>query len=99
MSSEETSSPEISTAQVVRQSPLVGAGTSRIKYRDIRQEEDDEEPPQRSLADYLPAGFEELDVGGGPSQARGEVAKCPFCEDFEGDEVAVSYHIDQKHLS
>ncbi|KAK0386170.1 hypothetical protein NLU13_6007 [Sarocladium strictum] len=83
----------------VRQSPLVA---SRIKYRDIREEDEGwEQPPQRSLADYLPKGFEELDTGGGPetSGTGGKVVKCPFCEDFEGDEVAVSYHVDQKHLS
>jgi hypothetical protein len=61
--------------------------------------DEDEEPPQRSLADYLPAGFNEPEATSRSNEASEPVAKCPFCEEFEGDEMAVSHHIDQKHLS
>ncbi|KAL2204944.1 hypothetical protein CC79DRAFT_1370761 [Sarocladium strictum] len=91
------SAPGTPSGQSLRQSPSVG-GASRIKYRDMRLDED-EEPPQRSLADYLPAGFNEPEATSRSNEASEPVAKCPFCEEFEGDEMAVSHHIDQKHLS
>ncbi|KAH8172048.1 hypothetical protein LIA77_08816 [Sarocladium implicatum] len=98
MSTEVTPVADVETAtsaQAVRQSPLVSrGGSSQIRYRDVRLDED-EEPPQRSLADYLPAELNTPE----PVATAQPLAKCPFCEEFEGDEVAVSYHIDQKHLS
>ena len=85
-------------APSARQSPLVNrGGVSQIKYRDIRLDED-EEPPQ-SLADYLPPGLDSSNTAAEPTADEQPLARCPFCEEFEGDEVAVSYHIDQKHLS
>lgn len=72
-------------------------GTSRSKqrqrYTDIR--EDDEfpaEPPPRSLADFIP------DDPAPAPQARSHTATCPICEAFEGDEVAVSHHVEREHL-
>lgn len=77
--------------------PTRGGGGARFshRYTDVRNDDYLEGPPERSLADFLPAGF-------GVSEAAKEPAaptvKCPMCEDFEGDEVAVTYHIDQVHL-
>lgn len=67
------------------------------RYTDVRNDDFLEGPPPRSLADFVP------DFGS-PGTAQGGVSseaavKCPFCEDFEGDEVAVTHHIDQKHLT
>ncbi|KAF4468165.1 mfs multidrug [Fusarium albosuccineum] len=67
-----------------------------MRYTDVRR--DDEfasEPPPRSLADFMPEFDESVDTT--PSAV--EAVKCPFCEEFEGDETAVTHHIDQKHLS
>lgn len=68
-----------------------------MRYTDVRR--DDEfatGPPARSLADFIP----DLDEGLGSAPSAGvETAKCPFCEGFEGDEAAVTHHIDREHLS
>ncbi|PHH84333.1 hypothetical protein CDD83_2109 [Cordyceps sp. RAO-2017] len=43
-----------------------------------------EEPPPRTLADFfVPAA----------------VARCPVCEAFEGDEAAVTLHVEREHFS
>jgi hypothetical protein len=68
-----------------------------MRYTDVRR--DDEfasEPPPRSLADFMPDLNESL--GTAPS-AGVEMIKCPFCDKFEGDEAAVTHHIDREHLS
>lgn len=67
-----------------------------MRYTDVRR--DDEfasEPPPRSLADFMP----DLDERLGTAPSGVEAVKCPFCEDFEGDETAVTVHIDREHLS
>lgn len=79
----------------------VTSGSSRggtrftSRYEDIRKDEYLDGPPPRSLADFMPDFGEEE-----PPVATGVVAvKCPFCEVFEGDETAVTHHIDQEHLA
>ncbi|KAF5693422.1 hypothetical protein FDENT_2015 [Fusarium denticulatum] len=68
-----------------------------MRYTDVRR--DDEfatGPPPRSLADFIP----DFDEGLGSAPSAGvETVKCPFCEGFEGDEAAVTHHIDREHLS
>lgn len=65
-------------------------------------------PPPRTLAEFLP-----IDPGGNgdepPVVDRREeteeytfttaIAKCPICGCFEGDEVAVSHHVESVHFS
>jgi uncharacterized repeat protein (TIGR03833 family) len=78
------------------------------------EEEFPSEPPPRGLADFMPTfgelpeesvraslqGYELDNTGTGAAAVfAGAVAKCPFCEAFEGDEAAVTYHIDQEHLT
>lgn len=66
------------------------------RYTDVRNDDFLEGPPSRSLADFMP----ELDEPSWrPKDTNQQTAKCPFCEEFEGDEEAVTYHIDQKHLT
>jgi uncharacterized repeat protein (TIGR03833 family) len=53
-------------------------------------------PPSRSLADYLPNHGMEQET---PSAATSAIfssatAKCPICNLFEGDEIAVSRHVE-----
>ncbi|KAH7326335.1 hypothetical protein B0I35DRAFT_474991 [Stachybotrys elegans] len=70
---------------------------------DIRSEtEYPEGPPPRSLADFMPAtvdspsgSYEDspsahLDFGK-------TMVKCPLCDEFEGDENAVTHHVEQAH--
>lgn len=77
-----------------------GGGDTRFtrRYTDVRNDEYPEEPPPRSLADFIPD--EPLQsTAAGEQGEQGETVKCPFCEGFEGDEMAVTYHIDREHLT
>ncbi|PON24309.1 hypothetical protein TGAM01_v206641 [Trichoderma gamsii] len=84
------------------------ASSSRFssRYTDIRNDEDFdylEGPPPRSLADYLPALDEpaanaSLSDDGGARIVE-DIVVCPICEAFEGDEAAVTHHLDREHLS
>ncbi|KAM0235308.1 hypothetical protein ACHAP5_009786 [Fusarium lateritium] len=86
-------------APVPPEEPKAQATSSRftMRYTDVRR--DDEfatGPPPRSLADFMP----DLDESLGPAPSAGvETVKCPFCDKFEGDEAAVTHHIDREHLS
>lgn len=68
---------------------------------DRYQDESAQEPPLRSLADFIP-GLENDDVQEPPSSERttfsSATSKCPICGKFEGDEIAVSHHVDE-HFS
>ncbi|KFH42422.1 hypothetical protein ACRE_068650 [Hapsidospora chrysogenum ATCC 11550] len=80
------------------------------RYTDVRLEEDDfpEGPPPRSLADFFPSDpASTAGPGPGPDASADEsaaqspkaTARCPICDAFEGDEVAVSYHVEREHLT
>lgn len=93
----QSTSPAAQTTSVA--SALPRDAQPKFKYRDVRLEEDPSEPPPRSLVDFLPAGFDEPQrVTGQRAAEQSVTVKCPFCDVFEGDEVAVSHHIDQNHL-
>ncbi|KAK5123269.1 hypothetical protein LTR85_002699 [Meristemomyces frigidus] len=72
--------------------------------RDVRLDEADYPslPPSRSLADFMPdfgGAGEDATSGTGHADVTSAVtATCPICGVFEGDEVAVSRHVDE-HLS
>jgi uncharacterized repeat protein (TIGR03833 family) len=59
------------------------------------------EPPARTLADYIPTlGDDSVSArhrAPEPSRVSTATAICPICEAFEGDEIAVSHHV-QTHL-
>ncbi|KAF4952326.1 hypothetical protein FSARC_12669 [Fusarium sarcochroum] len=86
-----------SAASTVSSGAQTQSSRFTMRYTDVRR--DDEfatGPPPRSLADFIP----DVDEGLGSAPAAGvETVKCPFCDEFEGDEVAVTHHIDQQHLS
>ncbi|KAL7921007.1 hypothetical protein ACQKWADRAFT_296642 [Trichoderma austrokoningii] len=83
------------------------ASNSRFssRYTDIRNDENFdylEGPPPRSLADYMPA-FDEPATNASLGDSGGtriieDVVICPICEAFEGDEAAVTHHLDREHL-
>lgn len=77
-----------------------GRGDAKFtsRYTDVRNDEYPEEPPPRSLADFLPdEPLENTPIVG--QRIQEDTVKCPFCEQFEGDEMAVTYHIDREHLT
>ncbi|EHK17208.1 uncharacterized protein TRIVIDRAFT_195187 [Trichoderma virens Gv29-8] len=83
------------------------ASSSRFssRYTDIRNDDDFgylQGPPERSLADFMPdlepaANSTSSDEAGGVRIDESSVI-CPICEAFEGDEAAVTHHIDREHL-
>jgi len=85
-------------------SPPFTNRTNRIvtMERDVRLDEADfpSEPPSRSLADYFPDLGSQVDKGQdvSKSNAASTTAKCPICGVFEGDEWAVSRHVEE-HLT
>lgn len=76
------------------------------RYTDIRNDGDFdylEGPPPRSLADYIPT-LNEPAANASLGEEEGarvieDVVVCPICEAFEGDEAAVTHHLDREHLS
>jgi len=70
--------------------------TGHIPHRDVREEEEMSIPAAGySLGDLLPAGHplrEEVPLSG--SGTSGPLSTCPVCGEFEGDEVAVSHHVN-----
>ncbi|KAF2824823.1 hypothetical protein CC86DRAFT_371335 [Ophiobolus disseminans] len=90
------------------ESPGMSRGGGRMVggrvERDIREEDDylyDESRVQAS-SDGLFAALEEADKrhqvqkrGVGSGMGDEEVVKCPVCGDFEGDERAVAFHVEE----
>lgn len=74
--------------------------TQRTVHHIADSRDTPEGPPPRSLADYIPALEREPE----PSAQMGKntfttaTATCPICGLFEGDELAVSHHVNE-HLS
>lgn len=79
-------------------SPTTGLGR---RYTDVRLEDEYvSELPSRSLADFMPElGEQEQARRSRTVDEAAVVVKCPFCEGFEGDEAAVTHHIDREHLT
>jgi uncharacterized repeat protein (TIGR03833 family) len=73
--------------------------TRPTRYRDMRGEEEEVDGPAAgfSLGDFLPVGhpLREEDMTREPTaDASGPLSTCPVCGEFEGDEPAVSHHVD-----
>ncbi|KAL7947471.1 hypothetical protein V8C42DRAFT_317883, partial [Trichoderma barbatum] len=97
-----SSQPSSGTAQVSHSS----SSRFNSRYTDIRNDDDFEThlqgPPPRNLADFLPdldppATSTSSSEAGGARIAEDTVT-CPICEAFEGDEAAVTHHLDREHL-
>lgn len=69
-------------------------------FQDMRNEEFPSEPPPRTLLDFLPednvssGDVGSTDSGTGAVTFSSATAKCPICNDFEGDEAAVTHHVE-----
>ena len=83
------------------------AGRRSGRYRDVREEEEVDAPRgEYSLEDFLPVGHplreEGSDRGQATDEAEGEekldgvgaTQVCPVCGEFEGDEAALSHHVN-----
>jgi len=71
-------------------------GQGAPTYSDVRNNEFPSEPPPRTLFDFLPG----TDVAP-PSEPvifSSATVKCPICDAFEGDEAAVTHHVES-HLA
>jgi uncharacterized repeat protein (TIGR03833 family) len=71
-------------------------GQGAPTYSDVRNNEFPSEPPPRTLFDFLP----ETNVAP-PSEPvifSSATVKCPICDAFEGDEAAVTHHVES-HLA
>ncbi|RDA88666.1 hypothetical protein CP532_4063 [Ophiocordyceps camponoti-leonardi (nom. inval.)] len=75
----------------------VTAGSRTGTPREAADAEDRAAPRDRTLADFLPsspvATPSLLSVGGGV------VVACPVCGTFQGDEAAVTHHVERDHFS
>jgi uncharacterized repeat protein (TIGR03833 family) len=75
-------------------------GQGAPTYSDVRNNEFPSEPPPRTLFDFLP------DTNTAPAPAptsepvifSSATVKCPICDAFEGDEAAVTHHVES-HLA
>lgn len=99
---DESSQPSAGTALASN----VSSSRFSSRYTDIRNDEDFDYldgPPPRSLADFMP-GLDEPAAGASLDETGGarlfeDIVVCPICEAFEGDEAAVTHHLDREHLS
>lgn len=108
MTGDQATSPTTSSNSTPAQPAIqtsVGRFTSR--YTDFRYDEAPDQPPPRRLADFIPSsGSDSERYYGDGAVESGETfpnpptvtAKCPICGNFEGDEIAVSRHVDE-HLT
>ena len=98
-SSEETATTVAAAATAATRAPPATAGRFTMRYTDVRADDEFlEGPPPRSLADFFPEEPAPAADARAGKPAQG-TAKCPICECFEGDEVAVSYHVEKEHLT
>ncbi|VUC37609.1 unnamed protein product [Clonostachys rosea] len=83
--------------------PSTGRTNFTQRYTDVRYDEEyPEGPPPRSLADFFPAETEpepEPTQEETSSRTQEALVTCPLCGGFEGDETAVTYHIEKEHLT
>lgn len=79
-------------------------GRQAPTYTDIRNDDYPSLPPPRTLFDFLPEtetetrSAEVAEVQSEPVIFSSATAKCPICGIFEGDEAAVTHHVET-HLA
>jgi len=72
-------------------------------YTDIRNDDYPSLPPPRTLLDFLPeteteTSVDVAEVQSEPVTFSSATVKCPICGIFEGDEAAVTHHVEE-HLA
>jgi uncharacterized repeat protein (TIGR03833 family) len=78
-------------------------GRQAPTYTDIRNDDYPSLPPPRTLLDFLPETETETSVNVAEAQSEPVIfssatVKCPICGIFEGDEAAVTHHVEE-HLA
>jgi uncharacterized repeat protein (TIGR03833 family) len=71
-------------------------GAGAPTYSDVRNNEFPSEPPPRTLFDFLPET--NTAPASEPVIFSSATVKCPICDAFEGDEAAVTHHVES-HLA
>ena len=89
-----------STAQASQNMPTRVFKASRLRRGSRDDTAQADVPPPRTLGDFIPE-FQD-DASADTSFQNGHssnvaTVRCPICNDFEGDEAAVSHHVDE-HL-
>ena len=80
--------------------PPPTTGRFTMRYTDVRADDEFlDGPPPRSLADFFPTDPTPAAADAAPNEPAQGAAICPICECFEGDEAAVSYHVEREHLT
>jgi uncharacterized repeat protein (TIGR03833 family) len=101
--------PQQPPAQQQQQQPTTGfvvrrEGRQAPTYTDVRNDEYPSLPPPRTLFDFLPeieTESRDTDVAEAQSEPvtfSSATVKCPICQTFEGDEAAVTHHVEE-HLA
>lgn len=80
-------------------SRAVGASSTVFKHATDARDYGDV-PPPRTFADFMPDLRNEHEIEAQTTEPTltTATAKCPICEEFEGDEIAVSRHVED-HFS
>ncbi|PNS17841.1 Zinc finger with UFM1-specific peptidase domain protein [Sphaceloma murrayae] len=89
------------TCQSTPSNGVDGLG-QRLKYRDIRLDDEAEEPPTTNdLSAYIKPAKQKKRRAQPASPALEQQSnsgvRCPVCNEFEGDEAAVAHHV-QRHF-
>ena len=70
----------------------------RVRHHDVRGQDELRLPASEyNLGDFLSAGHalrEETSRSASAAEISGPISTCPVCGEFEGDEVAISHHVD-----
>jgi uncharacterized repeat protein (TIGR03833 family) len=109
MADSQTALPQPPAQQQQQQQPTTGfvvrrEGRQAPTYTDVRNDEYPSLPPPRTLFDFLPESEIEsrnADVAEAQSEPvifSSATVKCPICNLFEGDEAAVTHHVEE-HLA
>ncbi|POR34548.1 Uncharacterized protein YwbE [Tolypocladium paradoxum] len=94
---------QVGRVQRMGAQPVKATSGFSMRYSDVRNETEFAEGlPARSLADFMPARGGDIQPVPDEDAAlalQQEVATCPVCDVFEGDEAAVTHHIEREHFS
>ena len=104
MASEQRPTEQISTQQQPSGLTVRREGRQAPTYTDIRNDEYPSLPPPRTLFDFLPEAVTEpgstnaTEAQTEPVTFSSATVTCPICQNFQGDEAAVTHHVEE-HLA
>lgn len=104
MASEQVPTEQAPNQQQSAQFTVRREGRQAPTYTDIRNDEYPSLPPPRTLFDFLPETVNEngnanaAEVHSQPVTFSSATVTCPICQVFEGDEAAVTHHVEE-HLT